>query len=357
LLDLSDRIILSPGQINRDKELINIIWGNFRELTRKQLFLNSRDVFQIIVADQENSSLDEVSRQEFQDSLYIDLSRFKTNEKKIHALNKKKIDRFGKKLKSRLDLLYKNSSTYNHPSLYNGADIFKFFEEDLGKRLIKGYKNHVFILTDGYLFVKDLSKELSDSFPNSDFKVNEFDLNVCMLEIAPKDKLHGEFKKRKIVWGKWFSTMGIKEMCFTKKSDNLKLNETKISDFLFSKDREEFKIILNEKKNGSSINDATPKKKKNSLTPVLSTLDPLADLSDDDFVNEFLTKEIYDDNSSFSLDRLKRLSEILINNFPNKLNPNYILACSCKSKILVALDSKSIDNSELYSILNKRCPF
>jgi hypothetical protein len=226
LLDLSDRLIKSENQIKRDKEIINYIFSLYYEKVRKSLFIKSKDVFQVVIADQEgmNYSI------EFEDILFLDMGQ------KEHSRKQKKvIDEFSNKLNNSLNLLYSKAYFSNEPNDYKGADIWKYFNDDLTSDLIKSenVKNHIIILTDGYMFVKDIQDEMDNSFPAIDFKSlnNDYNLDVCVLEISPKENMISEVKRLKVVWGNWFLGMGISQLEFLK-SNNLSQTKQKLEKFI-----------------------------------------------------------------------------------------------------------------------------
>ena len=358
LLDLSDRII-DPGQISKDKEVIELVWNQFREISKKKLFIHSRDIFQIVVAEQDSSCLNDDSRMSFQDSLNLDLSGFKKNEKKVFARNKIRVDEFSVKLKNNISYLYSNASEYSSPKDYRGADICKFFDEDIVKRLKKGYKNHVFILTDGELFVKKAGRVFKEDFPLTSFKKKDIDMDVCMLEIKTSDR--NSFMKLKREWSGWYSDMGITELSFMKSDDNSSLERTLV-DFLFSEDRNAFLIekslptsnikevkkgIENTKRNGKDDRQKFEEKKKE---------DPLEDLSDDNFIDEFLSTGIQESDKFFHASRINRLKVILEKSFPKSSSKNYLLVCNCKSKIFRDFETYNVEYSDLKQVFKSKCP-
>lgn len=357
LLDLSDRI-LDLGQISKDKEVIELIWNQFREISKKKLFIHSRDIFQIVVAEQDSSSLNDDARMSFQDSLNLDLSGFKKNEKKVFARNKIRVDEFSVKLKNNISYLYSNASEFSNPKDYRGADICKFFDEDIVKRLKKGYNNHVFILTDGELFVKKAGRVFKEDFPLTSFKKKDIDMDVCMLEIKTSDR--NSFLKLKREWSAWYSDMGITELSFMKSDDNSSLERTLV-DFLYSEDRRDFKI---EPINIGSSNLKTKKVKTTNVaqsstrkTQTNMNDDPLKNSSDDDFLNEYIIGDLQSKSDKFKKKRLMRLKQLLESKFPNKNSSNYSIACSYKGIILDEMGRNSMDCTKLKTYFQEKCPY
>lgn len=389
LLDLSDRLIKDGrGQVENDKKIIFEIWKQYREITKKKIYIKSRDIFQVVLADQDSSSLQENAQRDFQDSLVLDLSMGK-----LHAGNKKKIVGFESKLKSQLNDLYSQASRYTNPDDYRGGDIWKFFNEDLSYRLKKGYKNHVYIITDGYLFVKEQRKEIADAFPPVNYILNGGDLNICMLEIAPKIKTDHEFDRLKSVWSNWYMSMGIKEMCFLKRN-NLSFIEDEIFDFLNSMDRKDYAIkksdnikkkelalqkndkqvvpvkIKSDSKFSSGSNGQVNKllttssnRQKREVQQQVKThvkksnlTNQIVPKSDAEFLAYYITSGIYDNIENSKESNLSRIKNILEYSFPSKESENFILLCSCKSKLKSQLSAQNMLSEELKNKLNTRCP-
>ncbi len=386
LLDLSDRLIKDGAdQLENDKKIIIEIWKQYREISKSKIYIKSRDIFQVVIADQDSSSYSTSYKMSIQDSLGLNLSIGK-----LHAANKKKIVNFESNLASQLDELYSKASKYTNPDDYQGADIWKFFNEDISYRLKKGCKNHIYIITDGYLFVKKQRKEIADSFPMVNFKKNDFDLDVCMLEITPKIKTDNEFYRLKSVWSNWYFSMGIKEICFLKRN-NLSLIKEEMFDFLNSSEREEF-IIKNVKINdlydekNSQSTQFKSNKNSGKLTTVSNALvknrfkensgynkqlvpnqiktskvkkessSPLTSISDSEFLDFYITKGIYEVGDKAKSIYLLRIKNILENSFPTKESESFVLLCSCKSRLKSQLYANNMLSEELKHKLDTRCP-
>jgi hypothetical protein len=382
LLDLSDRLIKDKReQIEADKKIIFEIWKHYREISGLN-YRESRDIFQVFLSEQDSSSINIYSQRAFQDSLTIDLSTVRR-----HRSNKKKIKCFESKLVSHLDDLYSQASKSNHLDDYRGADIWKFFNDDLSGRLEKGYKNHVFILTDGYQYVKNKITEDSNVFPRVKLShVNGISVDVCMLEISPKSIPVNEYYRLKSVWSNWFLSMGLKEMCFLKRN-NLSQISKKISDFLDSQDRSDFRLkktdvskikglqeemispqILAEttldkhkfpivsKKTNTKSSSKKPSiqiriVKDNKVTSVKKDFK-----TDAEFLDYFLTTGIYNPDQNSQTKNLQRVKNILEASFPSKASESHILLSSCKSKIKNLLESKNLLSEDLRSKFNSKCP-
>ncbi len=103
-----------------------------------------------------------------------------------------------------LDTLYSKAVFSKSPDDYYGADIWKYFYEDLKNDYVddENTENYLFIITDGYPIVGQNSNkllEVRNEFPG---------LNIVMLEAAPRDK-DMEWDRIMTVWEQWFTKIGI----------------------------------------------------------------------------------------------------------------------------------------------------
>ena len=204
LLDLSDRIIVQENQIARDKDIIKHIYGLFEAKVKKDLYIKSRDEIKVVIAPQKGSRL---KTQNFEDSLYV-------NMKNIDMIKRRtKEEPRRKAYFANIELLYKKAKFSNTPTDYYGADIWKYFYEDLKADYSKDTlaKNFLFILTDGYPVVgKNLEKlqPIKNKYPN---------LHVVLVEAAPWDK-EKEWDHITNVWSDWFKEIGISNYSLIKRS-------------------------------------------------------------------------------------------------------------------------------------------
>ena len=187
LLDLSDRLIVQDNQPERDKELIKYVYTKFEERVRNQLYLRSRDEIKVVIAPQRGADL----RSEiFEDSLYINIENVPA------VLRRKKEEERRTIFFNNVDKLYGQAVFSSNPKEYNGADIWKYFYEDLKVDYVRDSltKNFLFLLTDGYPIVgRDLSKL---QMVNQDFP----DLKIILIEAAPRDK-DLEWDRVNELWG------------------------------------------------------------------------------------------------------------------------------------------------------------
>lgn len=203
LLDLSDRLIVQNNQPERDKELIRQIYTLFEERVREQLYLRSRDEIRVVIAHQKGADL----RSEiFEDSLYTNMEnipgvlRRKTEEKRRLVFH------------NNLDKLYDQAVFSSNPKDFYGADIWRYFYEDLEVDYVTDTvtQNFLFLFTDGYPIVgKDLTKlqSVKEKYP---------DLKVILMEAAPRDK-DLEWDRVMALWEEWFDGMQIKDYQFVKR--------------------------------------------------------------------------------------------------------------------------------------------
>jgi len=203
LLDLSDRLIVQDNQPERDKELIKQIYTLFEERVREQLYLRSRDEIRVVIAHQRGADL---RSEVYEDSLYTNMEnipgvlRRKTEEKRRLVFH------------NNLDKLYEQAVFSSNPTDFYGADIWRYFYEDLKVDYVSDTvtQNFLFLFTDGYPIVgKDLTKlqSVKEKYP---------DLKVILMEAAPRDK-DLEWDRVMALWEEWFDGMQIKDYQFVKR--------------------------------------------------------------------------------------------------------------------------------------------
>ena len=203
LLDLSDRLIVQDNQPERDKELIRHLYTLFEERVRKHLYLRSRDEIKVVIAYQRGAGL---QNELYEDSLYIDMENIPG------VLRRKKEEERRSIFFDNLDRLYDQAVFSNNPKKYYGADIWKYFYEDLKVDYVNDTltQNFLFLFTDGYPIVgKDLSKlqPVNQDYP---------DLKIILIEAAPRDK-DMEWDRVNDLWENWFDSMNIDNYVFVKR--------------------------------------------------------------------------------------------------------------------------------------------
>jgi hypothetical protein len=247
LLDLSDRL-LTPNQVERDKEIIRTVFYLFKAKVKEHLYIKSQDEFKIILAPQKNMSVELL---EMQNQLRVNLEKLPINKKKSA------VDKMEKDLEQTLTDLYGLAMQNKKVSTdFFGADIWQYFNEDLQSDLQKDGQNHLFVLTDGYMAFENYDHALKQGNRHSSCKFmaelrgndweNKFDkgdygiitprqkyqnLNVMILEINPKGEFLNEYDLLQKTWRKWLNEMEIREVEIYKISPIKKLQE-KMSSFL-----------------------------------------------------------------------------------------------------------------------------
>lgn len=202
LLDLSDRLIVQANQPDRDKQIIRSLYSVFEQKVKSDLYIKSRDEIKVVMAPQRGSG---VARDVFEDRLYINM------ENVSNVYRKAKEEERREHFYANVDTLYKQAVFSSEPNDYYGADIWKYFHEDLKHDYSRDTltKNYLFILTDGYPIVGDQSKLLSVK--------NEFpDLEIVLLEAAPRDK-DLEWDRIMQLWEDWFKAIGIEHYTLVKR--------------------------------------------------------------------------------------------------------------------------------------------
>jgi hypothetical protein len=111
-----------------------------------------------------------------------------------------------------LDKLYDQAVFSNNPKDFYGADIWRYFYEDLKVDYVNDTltQNFLFLFTDGYPIVgKDLSKlqTVKEDYP---------DLKIILIEAAPRDK-DMEWDRVVDLWEEWFDSMKIDDYEFVKR--------------------------------------------------------------------------------------------------------------------------------------------
>jgi len=203
LLDLSDRLIVQDNQPERDKELIKQIYTLYEERIREQLYLRSRDEIRVVIAHQRGANL---KSEVYEDSLY-------TNMENIPGVLRRKTEEKRRLVfQNNLDKLYDQAVFSSNPKDFYGADIWRYFYEDLKVDYVTDTltQNFLFLFTDGYPIVgKDLSKlqTVKEKYPY---------LKVILMEAAPRDK-DMEWDRVIALWEKWFDGMQIQDYQFVKR--------------------------------------------------------------------------------------------------------------------------------------------
>ncbi len=243
LLDLSDRILTNnQQQVSKDLTVIRNLYGLFKSNLNKKdpshLYYALNDKLKILIAPQKTTP---GKLYEQSGLLRVDLSS-ELPEKKSKLVRESE-----KTFNSILPDVYKQALVSKHSSGYTGADIWKYFNEDLSDDLEKDAQNTLFILTDGYMdFEKTedrptLNKRYSScaqiintlkSYPDWNVRFDKEDyglmpvvkkfpkLKVVLLQINPNQEWPGEYPLLTKIWTKWFKEMNVDTFSYIK-NDNI----------------------------------------------------------------------------------------------------------------------------------------
>jgi outer membrane biosynthesis protein TonB len=197
LLDLSDRLITNEKQAERDKQILNYISNKIPDIIIKNNSVKrSKESIKIIIADQDNIPYPTA---QYSDSLFFKMS--KDIRGGIPAVRKILKERFPRNLEN----LYESATFSDNPADYNGANISRYFTQDLSTDIKRDSlsNNLLFILTDGYLNVGENPNFMIDVH-------NKFpELKVMVLEMTPKSQDY-ESERLQQSWDQWFANMAVK---------------------------------------------------------------------------------------------------------------------------------------------------
>jgi len=208
LLDLSDRVF-DDSQIAKDKKIITSIYNTFNSIAggESKAFFNSNDKIKIKVLEQKDIPyIQNIAY--WEDSMSVNYETLSFSEK---GFNKRagRTNRFLNALNS----LYQ-SCKLESKDKYKGANILKYFKQDIISDLDTSSINKVFILTDGYPVVEGKSVRVNELEDLNDklapFKSN---VDVYFLGIQPRDDVRDEeYHQLMIGWSNWLLKAGLKEI-------------------------------------------------------------------------------------------------------------------------------------------------
>lgn len=226
MLDLSDRL-LAAGQAERDQALILDVFGRFEQAVRRNLIINSRDCFRVVLAPQAGAAY---RADQAMADLYLDM------EGPI-AGKRQRLDAFRAALPKRLGQLYQQATAgKSRTSDFRGCDIWQYFNEHLSSDLRATHQNSLIILTDGYFdfehntHLKQKGIRSTDSHrlmaslrttpdwqqlirrPNTGLLpvAKRFaPVQVWVAELHPKVDHLDELDLLKAIWTKWLRDMGM----------------------------------------------------------------------------------------------------------------------------------------------------
>lgn len=235
LWDLSDRIDTTlnpaaPQYYQRDIEIIK----HFTELFKKDMdakgaYVANQKIKVFFTPTPSNQEINNIAQK-----LSVDLSQYQGQGANIE---KKKIyDNITETFVQNANEIYRLTVADNKGKVnWDGADIWRFFKNNVHDCIEPGYRNVLVILTDGYIFHKDSRdkinnrtafilpetlkpfrnnnnwKQLFDSKDYGLIKVNNElkDLEVLVLEINPSKQNRNDEDYIKAYLDKWFAEMGI----------------------------------------------------------------------------------------------------------------------------------------------------
>ncbi|HYJ37341.1 MAG TPA: hypothetical protein VEV87_01945 [Chitinophagaceae bacterium] len=249
LLDLSDRILENnQQQISKDLTVIKNIYGMFKSNLNKKdpshLYYALNDKLKILIAPQKTTP---GKLYEESGLLRVDLSA-EQPEKKSRLVQESE-----KTFNSIVPDVYRQALVSKHTSGYAGADIWKYFNEDLSDDLDKDAQNTLFIITDGYLdfektedrpnlnnrftscaqIINNLKSypDWNDRFDKGDYGLmpvaKKFPrLRVVLVQMNPSQEWSGEYPLLTRIWSKWFKEMSIDSFGFIKNDHIGEVRET-----------------------------------------------------------------------------------------------------------------------------------
>lgn len=249
LLDLSDRILYNnQQQVPKDIQVIQSIYAAFKsKLNAKdptRLYFTVNDKLKVMVAPQRTTSSEVY---DMAGNLRVSLASAQPEQKA------KLLEEAEKNFTTILPRMYRKAVISNNSTDYAGADIWKYFNEDLQDDLEKDAQNTLFIITDGYMDFESQQGRMSRNNRytsctkiitnlkkapdwNSRFKEGDYgllpvnkrfpNLKVIVLELNPKDDWTGEYNLLTTIWSKWFNEMGIKSYAFIKDDNINEINES-----------------------------------------------------------------------------------------------------------------------------------
>ena len=254
LLDLSDRILnYNQQQVAKDFSVVKCIYAAFRSRLNSKdpthLYYNVNDKLKLLLAPQATTPQ---ALYELAGNLRVEMES-EAPEKKATL-----IDEAEKSFNATLPEIYRQAVISNNTNDYSGADIWKYFNEDLEDDLVEDGQNTLFIVTDGYMdFEKSEQRpaqnnrftscaqiinalkgapDWNEKFEKGDYGLmpvgKKFpNLRVVLLEINPREQWTGEYNLLTKIWSKWFQEMGIPAYRFIK-DDNINEVRESIEKFM-----------------------------------------------------------------------------------------------------------------------------
>ncbi len=228
VLDLSNRLVKTPGQAEKDKQAINAFLELFEAKQKRQAYIGSNDQLRIVIAPQPDVPTST------NDSLRIDMNDMKRPNRNMPSIGRPRFVKERERFSRNVDRIYREA--LQNP--FTGADLYTFFCTELRSNFgVTEGKTKVIVLTDGYLqfdrqylagrpectYMRrlDRMREEKDDW-KAYFESRELALCPCqnanfsgmevmMLETAPlfKGSSVYEFPMIEHYWMTWFNAMGV----------------------------------------------------------------------------------------------------------------------------------------------------
>jgi hypothetical protein len=232
LLDLSDRVLFQ-NQVPRDLGIIKHLYESFKGIAGEssKMFFNSKDKIKVKILEQKDVPYsDKIAL--WEDTIDINMGQIPF-ENQSAPKRKKRDEAFYRTINS----VYANCIFSKNKGAYLGANIQKYFKQDMLRDLDTRGKNKIFILTDGYPVVEGKSVHVAD-LENLNRKFSEFKDNtdIYFLEMNPRDDVKDdEYAKLISAWTKWLQQAGFKledETYFQKNETNLNSVAERINSYI-----------------------------------------------------------------------------------------------------------------------------
>ena len=229
VLDLSNRLVKTPGQADKDQEIINAVLDVFEERQKRQAYITSKDILRIVIAPQPEVPTST------NDRLRIDMDFSKKNGQGTgEGIGRPKFVKNRGIFEKEVEAIYRQALA----NPFTGADLYTFFcTELLANFTDPGAPSKVIVLTDGYLefdrqylskrpectYMRELDKMRAEKdrwkarFDRKKLALcpctggNYNGVEVMLLETAPlfKGTSVYEFPMIQHYWKTWFDSMGI----------------------------------------------------------------------------------------------------------------------------------------------------
>ena len=248
LLDLSDRL-LAPDQARRDAALVQAVFADFDRRVKKQLIINAKDRFRVVIAPQRGVGYQPDA---YMESLYLDMSALTMNVKR------QRLDALRTELPRQLTRLYAEAMAgKRQPRDFAGSDLWQYANEQLPTDLDPAYDNVLVVLTDGYFDFENNRNALKQGNRATDSRMLDRlrrdpnwpktldrpteglipvqkplpNLTVCVAEIRPKYPNLTEADLLTALWTKWLRESKVRRWVVQQQA-GLSKSLTRLHEFL-----------------------------------------------------------------------------------------------------------------------------